>query len=162
MGLEKEKSEARVIMDEDEFNRSIDPFLAAKEKAFSSAPDRDPHLLNEHVKVGFDDVIGEPRSTHSFDKVWIGSHATFELVKYVFYRLLTTLLAIPMSFVAGILFAILSFIHIWVVMPAVQSCLMALPSVQIIWRSMTDMFIAPLFHSMGRCLSAVTVATTEN
>ncbi|KAJ8395696.1 hypothetical protein AAFF_G00029330 [Aldrovandia affinis] len=161
MGLEKEKSETRVIMDEDEFNRSIDPFLAKKEKVFTTAPDRDPHLINEHLKVGFDDVIGEPSNTHSFDKVWIGSHAVFELVKYVFYRLLTTLLAIPMSFVAGILFAILSCVHIWIVMPVVQSCMMALPSIQTIWRSMMDTFIAPLFHSMGRCLSAISIKTTD-
>ncbi|XP_035280551.1 caveolin-2 isoform X2 [Anguilla rostrata] len=113
-------------------------------------------------QVGFDDVIGEPSSTHSFDKVWIGSHAVFELVKYAFYRLLTTLLAIPMSFVAGILFAILSCIHIWIVIPAVQGCMMVLPSVQTIWRSLMDTFIAPLFHSMGRCLSTINVKPTYN
>ncbi|KAJ8381855.1 hypothetical protein SKAU_G00026330 [Synaphobranchus kaupii] len=162
MGLEKEKSETSVIMGEDEFSRSIDPFLARKETALSSGPDRDPRQINEHLKVGFDDVIGEPSSTHSFDKVWIGSHAAFELVKYVFYRLLTTLLAIPMSFVAGILFGILSCIHIWIVMPVLQSCVMALPSVKIIWRSMVDSFIAPVFHSMGRCLSSISIKTTHN
>ncbi|KAJ8269039.1 hypothetical protein COCON_G00116460 [Conger conger] len=162
MGLEKEKSETSVIMGEDEFSRSIDPFLAKKEKVLSSGSDRDPRQINEHLKVGFDDVIGEPSTTHSFDKVWIGSHAVFELVKYVFYRLLTTLLAIPMSFVAGILFAILSCLHIWIAMPLVQSCMMALPSVRTVWRSLMDTFVAPLFHSMGRCLSAISIKTTSN
>ncbi|XP_036374159.1 caveolin-2 [Megalops cyprinoides] len=161
MGFEREKSETRVIMGEDEFNRSIDPILVKKGNVYTPAPDRDPHDINEHLKVGFEDVIGEPSTTHSFDRVWIGSHAVFELVKFVFYRLLTTLLAIPLSFVAGILFAVLSCIHIWVVMPAVQSCMMALPSVQTIWRSLTDTFIAPLFLSMGRCLSAISVKTTH-
>ncbi|KAG7233928.1 hypothetical protein INR49_006359, partial [Caranx melampygus] len=37
-----------------------------------------------------EDVVAEPRSSHSFDRVWIGSHAAFELVKFIFYRLLTT------------------------------------------------------------------------
>ncbi|XP_061109041.1 caveolin-2 isoform X2 [Conger conger] len=68
MGLEKEKSETSVIMGEDEFSRSIDPFLAKKEKVLSSGSDRDPRQINEHLKVGFDDVIGEPSTTHSFDK----------------------------------------------------------------------------------------------
>lgn len=51
MGLEKEKSETSVIMGEDEFNRSIDPFLAKKEKALSAGSDRDPRQINEHLKV---------------------------------------------------------------------------------------------------------------
>lgn len=63
--------------------------------------------------MGFEDVIAEPFSTHSFDKVWIGSHAVFELVKFMFYRLLSTLLAVPMAFVLGLVFAVLSCIHIW-------------------------------------------------
>ncbi|XP_030635532.1 caveolin-2 [Chanos chanos] len=162
MGLETEKSETSVIMDEDEFNRSIEPILAKKQKMYSEVPDRDPHDINAHLKVGFEDVIAEPSSTHSFDRVWIGSHAAFELVKYVFYRLLTTLLAVPMAFVVGIVFGILSCIHIWVVMPVIQSCMMALPSAQVIWNSLTDMFVSPLFHSAGKCLSSVKVKTVQN
>lgn len=64
-------------------------------------------------QVGFEDVIAEPISAHSFDRVWIGSHAAFELVKFIFYRLLTTLLAVPMAFILGIVFGVLSCIHIW-------------------------------------------------
>lgn len=64
-------------------------------------------------QVGFEDVIAEPVSAHSFDRVWIGSHAAFELVKFLFYRLLSTLLAVPLAFVLGLLFGLLSCIHIW-------------------------------------------------
>lgn len=64
-------------------------------------------------QVGFEDVIAEPVSTHSFDKVWICSHALFEISKYVIYKLLTLFLAIPLAFAAGILFATLSCLHIW-------------------------------------------------
>ncbi|KAJ8388597.1 hypothetical protein AAFF_G00131620 [Aldrovandia affinis] len=155
MELANEKSETTIILDDDEFNRSSDAILPKIEKVFTETPDRDPRDINGHLKVSFQDVIGEPSTTHSFDKVWIGSHAVFELVKYAFYRLLTTVLAIPMSFVAGIVFAVLSCVHIWVVMPVMQSCMVALPSIRTLWRSLTDMFIAPLFHSIGRCLSAI-------
>lgn len=58
-------------------------------------------------------MIAEPASAHSFDRVWVGSHATFELVKFIFYRLLTTLLAVPVAFILGVVFAVLSCIHIW-------------------------------------------------
>ncbi|KAM3869878.1 caveolin-2 [Diretmus argenteus] len=161
MGLEKEKSDTSIIMDEDEFNRSIEPILK-KGKVYAPPPDRDPNDINTHLKVGFDDVIAEPTSAHSFDSVWIGSHAVFELVKYVLYRLLTTLLAVPLAFLLGLVFGVLTCIHIWVVMPVIQSLVMTLPAVQVVWRSLTDMFVAPLFHSMGKGLSSVHVKTTQN
>ncbi|XP_059192090.1 caveolin-2 [Centropristis striata] len=161
MGLEKEKSDTSIIMDEDEFNRSIEPILK-KEKLYTEEPDRDPSDINAHLKVGFEDVIAEPMSSHSFDKVWIGSHAAFELIKFIFYRLLTTLLAVPMAFILGLVFAVLSCIHIWLVMPVIQSFMMLLPSIQVVWRSLTDMFVTPFFQSMGKCLSSVQVKTTED
>ncbi|XP_034031630.1 caveolin-2 [Thalassophryne amazonica] len=162
MGLEKEKSETSVIMDEDEFNKSIEPILSKKGKVYAAPPDRDPNDINAHLKVGFEDVIAEPVSTHSFDSVWIGSHAAFELVKFIFYRLLSTLLAVPVAFVLGLLFGILSCVHIWLVMPLIQSIMMVLPSVQVVWKSLTDMFIAPLFRSMRKSLSSIHVRTAEN
>ncbi|XP_031592160.1 caveolin-2 [Oreochromis aureus] len=162
MGLEKEKLDTSIIMDEDEFNRSIEPILSNKGKVYTASPDRDPNDLNPHLKVGFEDVIAEPISTHSFDRVWIGSHATFELVKFGFYRLLTTLLAVPVAFILGIVFGVLSCVHIWVVMPMIQSFMMLLPSIQIVWRSLTDILVTPLFHSMGKILSSIQVKATEN
>ncbi|CAB1418825.1 unnamed protein product [Pleuronectes platessa] len=162
MGLEREKSDTSIIMDEDEFNRSIEPILSKKGKVYAAEPDRDPNDVNAYLKVGFEDVVAEPVSTHSFDKVWIGSHAAFELVKFIIYRLLTTLLAVPIAFILGLVFAVHSCIHIWLVMPVIQSCLMLLPSLQIVWRSLTNMFITPLFHSMGKSLSSIQVQTIEN
>lgn len=160
MGVEKEKLDTSIIMDEDEFNRSIEPFLS--KKGYSAPLDRDPNEINAHLKVGFEDVIGEPVSTHSFDKVWIGSHATFELVKFFFYRLLTTLLAVPMAFILGIIFGVLSCVHIWLVMPVIQSFMTLLPSAQKIWGSLMDIFVTPLFLSLGKCLSSIHVQTSEN
>lgn len=51
MGLENEKSDTSIIMDEDEFNRSIEPILSKKGKVYTAAPDRDPHDTNAHLKV---------------------------------------------------------------------------------------------------------------
>ncbi|XP_029379102.1 caveolin-2 [Echeneis naucrates] len=162
MGLEKEKSDTSIIMDEEEFNRSIEPILSKKGKVYAAEPDRDPNDINAHLKVGFEDVIAEPISSHSFDRVWIGSHAAFELVKFIFYRLLSTLLAVPMAFLLGLIFGVLSCIHIWLVMPTIHGCMMLLPSVQVVWRSLTDMFVRPLFLSMGKILSSIQVRTAEN
>lgn len=52
MGLEKEKSDTSIIMDEDEFNRSIEPILSKKgKKVHAAEPDRDPNDTNAHLKV---------------------------------------------------------------------------------------------------------------
>ncbi|KAG9490182.1 caveolin-2 [Eleutherodactylus coqui] len=159
MGLEKEKADARIFMDEDEFNRSSAPMLT--EKTYECPPDRDPHDLNGHLMLSFEDVIAEPASTHSLDKVWICSTAVYEVSKYVLYKLLTALLAIPLAFVIGLLFAVLSCLHIWVVMPFVRTCLMVLPSVQAIWKGITDSLVAPVFASMGRCFASVNVRVDQ-
>lgn len=64
-------------------------------------------------QVSFEDVIAEPVSVRSGDRVWIWSHALFEVSRVWFYRIITALLAVPVSLIAGIVFAVLSFIHIW-------------------------------------------------
>ncbi|XP_029819383.1 caveolin-2 [Manacus vitellinus] len=107
--------------------------------------------------LGFEDVIAEPELTHSFDRVWICSHALFELSKYVIYKLLTLVLAIPLALVVGIIFAALSCLHIWIVVPFVKTCLMVLPSVQTVWKSLTDVFAVPFFQSLGRCFAMVNI-----
>ncbi|MEE6480931.1 hypothetical protein FKM82_012709 [Ascaphus truei] len=114
------------------------------------------------MMLGFEDVIGEPDTTHSFDKVWIFSTALFEITKYLIYKVLTLILAIPLAFILGLVFAILSCLHIWIVMPFVKTCVMVLPSVQAIWKGMTESLIGPLFASMARCFSTVSVRLDQN
>nr|XP_015202873.1 PREDICTED: caveolin-2-like isoform X2 [Lepisosteus oculatus] len=108
-------------------------------------------------KVSFEDVIAEPDTVHSFDKVWIWSHALFEVSRLWFYRIITLVLAIPVSLISGILFAILSCLHIWCVMPCVQILLINMRSIQTIWGSVLDIAISPFFRSIGRCFSAIGV-----
>ncbi|XP_025729118.1 caveolin-2 [Callorhinus ursinus] len=162
MGLETEKADIQLFMDDDAYSRHSGVDYADLDKFADSDSDRDPHRLNSHLKVGFEDVIAEPVSTHSFDKVWICSHALFEISKYVIYKFLTLFLAIPMAFAAGILFATLSCLHIWIIMPFVKTCLMVLPSVQTIWKSVTDVVIAPLCTSVGRSFSSVSLQLSHD
>nr|XP_006122700.1 caveolin-2 [Pelodiscus sinensis] len=129
--------------------------LPDKRKCHESIRDPNNGILS--TELGFEDVIAEPASSHSFDKVWICSHALFELSRYVLYKLLTLFLAIPLALVAGIVFAVLSCLHIWIVMPFVKTCLMVLPSVQTVWKSMTDVLIAPVFQSLGRCFATANI-----
>ncbi|KAK7880920.1 hypothetical protein WMY93_032453 [Mugilogobius chulae] len=160
MGLEKEKLDSSIIMDEDEFNRSIEPILSGKRAPYADTfSARDPQDINAQLKVGFEDVIAEPSSSHSFDRVWVWSHAGFELVKWLFYRLLSTLLAVPMAFVLGVLFAVISLVHIWLVRPCIHTVFMLLPSIDVVWRSWTDSFVSPLMISARKIFSSVRVTT---
>ncbi|KAF5909353.1 caveolin-2-like, partial [Clarias magur] len=82
--------------------------------------DRDPRGINEYLKVTIEDVIAEPTSVHSFDKVWLWSHALFEVSRVWIYRFISLLLAVPVALLVGLLFSIFSFLHIWLIVPAVQ------------------------------------------
>lgn len=70
----------------------------------------------------FEDVIAEPVSVRSGDRVWIWSHALFEVCRIWIYRIVSVLLAIPMSVLSGLLFAILNCFHIWWVQLSLQQC----------------------------------------
>ncbi|KAG9353257.1 hypothetical protein JZ751_017833 [Albula glossodonta] len=124
--------------------------------------DRDPKGVNQCLKVTFEDVIAEPPSVRSFDKVWLWSHALFEVSRLWFYRLISLLLAVPLALIAGVLFALLSCIHIWLIMPCVQLFLINMQWVQAVWGSVLDIAISPLFSSMGRCLGSITVRVARD
>ncbi|XP_021499770.1 caveolin-2 [Meriones unguiculatus] len=162
MGLETEKADVQLFMADDAYSHRSGVDYADPEKYVDSSRDRDPHQLNSHLKLGFEDLIAEPETTHSFDKVWICSHALFEISKYVIYKFLTVFLAIPLAFLAGILFATLSCLHIWILMPFVKTCLMVLPSVQTIWKGVTDVVIGPLCASVGRTFSSVSMQLSHD
>ncbi|XP_062328952.1 caveolin-2-like [Osmerus eperlanus] len=123
---------------------------------------RDPKGVNKCLKVRFEDVIAEPPSVRSFDKVWLGSHALFEVSRLWFYRLISLVLAGPVSLVAGILFALLSFIHIWLILPCVQVFLIHMHWVQTVWASLLNIAIGPLFNSMGKCCASINIRVAKD
>ncbi|XP_066520135.1 caveolin-2-like [Hoplias malabaricus] len=124
--------------------------------------DRDPRGVNKCLKVGFEDVIAEPASVRSLDKVWLWSHAGFEVSRLWFYRLLSLLLAIPVALLLGLLFSILSCLHIWLIMPSVQLLLINMNWVKVIWASILDLTISPFFSSVGRCCAAINIGWTKD
>uniref|UniRef100_UPI00398F6C60 caveolin-2-like n=1 Tax=Pristiophorus japonicus TaxID=55135 RepID=UPI00398F6C60 len=132
-----------------------DPNVPMAKGQTPSVEDRDPRGVNAHLKVSFEDVIAEPDSVHSFDKIWIWSDALFEVSKLWCYRIISLIFAVPVSLISGILFAILSCLHIWCVMPCIKNFLMNMPSIQTIWGSIVDVVISPCCESMGRCFSSI-------
>ncbi|KAK7916564.1 hypothetical protein WMY93_012325 [Mugilogobius chulae] len=86
------------------------------------------------------------------------SYTTFTLSKYGCYRLLTTLLGLPLSLLWGLLFALLSFIHIWLVMPCVKSILILLQCIGQMYTMGVRLFCGPLYETLGMIFSKIKVA----
>ncbi|XP_056462441.1 caveolin-2-like [Gadus chalcogrammus] len=118
---------------------------------------RDPKAVNSCLKVAFEDVIAEPASVRSFDRVWVWSHALFEVSRVWCYRLISLLLAVPVSLVAGLLMALLSCLHIWLIMPCLQLCVINMRWVQVLWASVLNIAIGPFFTSMGKCCGSISI-----
>ncbi|XP_035488793.1 caveolin-3-like [Scophthalmus maximus] len=119
---------------------------------------RDPKQINEDVvKVNFEDVIAEPAGIHSVDRVWTASYTTFTVSKYCCYRCLTAILGIPLSVLWGLLFALVSFCHIWAVVPCIKSCHIETQCLSRFYSLAIHTFIGPLFEAMGKMYSGVRV-----
>ncbi|XP_077459944.1 caveolin-2 [Stigmatopora argus] len=122
---------------------------------------RDPRGMNDCLKVTFEDVIAEPVSVRSGDRVWIWSHALFEVSRVWVYRIITVLLAIPMSIISGILFAHLSCIHIWMISPFIKYILIGTIWLQNLWNVVLDVIVRPLLTSAGQCCGRFNIHVAE-
>lgn len=109
-------------------------------------------------QVDFEDVIAEPVGTYSFDGVWKTSYTTFTVSKYWCYRLLSAILGIPLAVVWGFLFALISFCHIWAVVPCIKSYLIEIQCVSRIYSLCIHTFCDPLFEALSKICSNIRVA----
>ncbi|CAI5687422.1 unnamed protein product [Oreochromis niloticus] len=118
---------------------------------------RDPRGINDCLKVTFEDVIAEPVSVRSGDRVWIWSHALFEVSRIWIYRIVTVFLAIPVSIISGFLFAILSCLHIWLVSPCIQCLLIGTRWLQSLWSIVLGVIVQPFLTSAGKCCGGFSI-----
>ncbi|XP_033127403.1 caveolin-1-like [Anneissia japonica] len=118
---------------------------------------RDPSDLNSHVKVMFEEVLGEPDGSHSIDGVWRCAFKCFEGSRNLCYRILTAICAVPLAFCWGCEFAFLSFYHVWCVTPYLKAYIININSCKIMYRACCSACCDPCFESVGRCLSDIRV-----
>ncbi|XP_010572406.1 PREDICTED: caveolin-1 [Haliaeetus leucocephalus] len=114
-----------------------------------------PISLEAVFLIDFEDVIAEPEGTHSFDGIWKASFTTFTVTKYWFYRLLSAIFGIPMALIWGIYFAILSFLHIWAVVPCIRSYLIEIQCISRVYSICIHTFCDPLFEAIGKMFSSI-------
>merc|ERR1712110_824256 len=78
---------------------------------------RDPNNINPHLKVGFEDIFGEPEDIRSMECVWKNSYKCFECWKQLCYTIMTFCCGICIAMEWGCEFAYIAFTHIWFVSP---------------------------------------------
>lgn len=65
------------------------------------------------LQMEFSDVLAEPSSSDSYERVWVYSSIGFESAQLWSYCCLTALFAVPISCLSGCLLALLACLHIW-------------------------------------------------
>ncbi|XP_046573973.1 caveolin-1-like [Haliotis rubra] len=119
---------------------------------------RDPNNLNDHLKVMFEDVIGEPEGAHSADCVWRNSYKCFNCGKSCCYTFLTFICAIPLALCWGCEFAMMSFQHIWQFTPCLRMFGSYLGCYQKFFGSVINCCLAPVCEACGLCFSKIAVS----
>ncbi|XP_026070496.1 caveolin-2-like isoform X2 [Carassius auratus] len=169
MEINEEEEEVSSLLDQREIHPNDAPGVTEvhTKGQDSSAPhsntkalikERDPKGINKCLKVTFEDVLAEPASVRSFDKVWLWSHALFEVSRLWFYRVVSLLLAVPVALAAGLLFAVLSCLHIWLIVPSVQLLVINLHWIKVVWYNVLKIAIAPFFRSFGKCCGFIRIS----
>lgn len=118
---------------------------------------RDKNNLHPDIKVNFSDVIAEPDGAHSFATIWGTSFKTYSLTKYWCYRILTAVLAVPLSVFWGLYFALLAFCSIWCIAPCIKGFIIWTNFISKIWGLMVRTFLDPLFESIGLVFTKIHV-----
>ncbi|XP_064631972.1 caveolin-3-like [Lineus longissimus] len=119
--------------------------------------DRDPNNINDHVKVLFEDVFGEPEGAHSIDCVWRNSYKCFTGGKRICYIVLTTICALPLALCWGCSFACLAFEHIWQFAPCLKTLNINIGFFQKILTIFVKCCLDPLCESCGLMFSKIAV-----
>ncbi|XP_029814126.1 caveolin-3 [Manacus vitellinus] len=141
MAEERTELEERIII-KDQHTKEID------------LVNRDPKHINEDVvKVGL-----SPTGLESGTGTGIESFGTHTYSPAWTHRLLSAVLGIPLAIVWGFLFALISFCHIWAVVPCIKSYLIEIQCVSRIYSLCIHTFCDPFFEALSKICSNIRVA----
>jgi len=131
--------------------------MTEKDSKLPDMEQRDPRNLNEHVKVQFDEVLGETAGVRSIDCVWRNSACCFNCALSCCYKALTTLCGLPLAFCWGCEFACLACYHVWYYTPFIKCCTIQLLAARTLIRLCLDTFIGTVCESCALCFSRIVV-----
>ncbi|KAJ8686599.1 hypothetical protein QAD02_022393 [Eretmocerus hayati] len=117
--------------------------------------DRDPHRLNEHLQVIWDDIIGEPDGVRSPECAWRLSNHCFRLSHGCCYVLLSVLIAPLVALCLGLTFACLAFEHIWCIVPCLRVWRISCSASRNYCTAFVQAVVRPCTESLGYCFNNV-------
>jgi len=121
---------------------------------------RDPNDLNDHIKVTFEDVLGEPDGAHSMDCVWRLSYRCFSGGRSCCYAFLTLICGIPLALCWGCQFACETFTHVWQYTPMLKMLQLNCGCCQKLFHTMVSCILGPICETCALCFSKVTVSNS--
>ncbi|XP_029012112.1 caveolin-2 [Betta splendens] len=124
-------------------------------------PSRDPHGINKHLKVEVSDVLAEPSTPRTFDRVWLYSTVGFERTRVWTYRCLTLLFAVPFALLCGIFLAVLACLHVWFLAPCIQLSNTFIPCLRSLCMCAVDVVVSPFCASLALCCSQIAISLSN-
>lgn len=123
--------------------------------------DRDEKHVNDSINLVFEDVLAEPDASHGFDGAWKLTYLVFTSTRLWCYRLLSALLALPCGLTWGLLFSLLSLVHVWLLTPTLRVFDVILHVVHRVWGGLVRTLLDPVFQSVGKLAGDVRVTRTQ-
>merc|ERR1711972_382981 len=121
---------------------------------------RDSQGINVEIDLDFDDVIAEPKAAHGFDPIWRLSFILFSQTKLWTYRILSAIVAVPLTILWAIIFSILSVLYVWVIRPIIRIIELFLAVFKRVLISVLGATLEPLCHAAGAVFGRVRVNNT--
>ncbi|KAL3852823.1 hypothetical protein ACJMK2_016438 [Sinanodonta woodiana] len=119
--------------------------------------ERDPNDLNIHVKVNFEDSLGEPDGARSFDCLWTNSYNCFNCGKNCCYKFLTSLCGMCIALCWGCDFALTTFTHVWCLTPLLRDCSITAGFLQKFCGTIINVCLTPVCEACGMCFSKIQI-----
>merc|ERR1712123_247260 len=119
---------------------------------------RDGRGINTEIDLDFDDVLAEPSAAHGFDPIWRLSFVLFSQTKLWIYRIISAIIAIPLTILWAVIFSILSVIYVWVVRPIIRIVELLLAVFKRVFVSVLGATLEPLCDAVGAIFGRVRVS----
>jgi len=116
---------------------------------------RDEKEINRTVNIQFDDVLGETDNNQGFEFVWRLTFLIFQAVRLWAYRLVATVIALPLAILWALVFATLNVLSVWGFTPLLRVYDIILHHIHRVWSGLARTALDPLFTSAGLLLANI-------
>ncbi|CAJ0603187.1 unnamed protein product [Cylicocyclus nassatus] len=118
---------------------------------------RDEKAVNEHVRLGFEDIFAEADTQHSWDCVWRMVFKVFTWTRLAVYRLCSMIICLPAAIIFGILFGIVTVLNVFACVPIAK--LLSIPGNWLAktWSWLIHAIVDPVASALGLLFSSFTI-----